>query len=182
MTKKMIFSALLLWAGPVLADGCPEAADHTAALQPLFEQLQTVEGEMEAKALSNQMWRYWVDAPDEASQSMLDDGMAARQVWDFVRALDRFDALVSYCPFYAEGYNQRAFVNYLRQDYAAALPDLNRALELNPKHVGALSGKALALLALDREAEGQTALREALALNPWLTERHLIKPLPGQEL
>jgi tetratricopeptide (TPR) repeat protein len=110
---------------------------------------------------------------------MLDQGMMARSSYDFLRALDRFGALVAYCPHYAEGYNQRAFVNYMRGDYAKALPDLERALELNPLHVGALSGRALTLMALGEEAEGQKALREALEVNPWLAERHLLK---GEEL
>lgn len=169
-------------AGGAFADGCPVAPDHSEPLQVLYDQLQQVDGDMEARKVSNQMWQYWADAPDEASQEILDEGMQARAAFDFVRALDRFDRLVGYCPFYAEGYNQRAFVTYLRQDYEGALPDLERALELNPKHLGALSGRALSLLALGRDLEGQKALREALELNPWLSERHLLKPLPGQEL
>lgn len=172
----------ILWAGAALADGCPVAPDHTAALQPLYEALQQVDNDFEAQQLSNEMWKYWAQAPDEASQEMLDEGMSARASWDFLRAMERFDTLVSYCPFYAEGFNQRAFVNYLRQDYEAALPDLDRALELNPRHIGALSGKALTLLAMGRDLEGQKTLRDALELNPWLSERHLIQPLPGQEL
>ncbi|WP_299922732.1 hypothetical protein [uncultured Pelagimonas sp.] len=180
----MIRTALItiFWAGAAVADGCPEAPDHSEPLQGLYDQLQQVDGDMQARQVSNQMWQYWADAPDEASQEILDEGMKARAAWDFLMAIDRFDALVAYCPFYAEGYNQRAFVNYLRQDYEAALPDLERTLEINPKHLGSLSGRALTLLALGREVEGQKALREALALNPWLSERHLLKPLPGQEL
>lgn len=167
---------------PALADGCPVAPDNSAALDPLYEQLREAGTELEARRITNRMWSYWDDAPDEPSQEMLDEGMRARSQYDFLRALDRFDALVGYCPHYAEGYNQRAFVNFLRQDYAAALPDLDRALELNPRHVGALSGRALTLIALGREAEGQAALRAALEINPWLTERSLLKTEPGEEL
>jgi tetratricopeptide (TPR) repeat protein len=177
-----IAAALILLASPLLADGCPTAPDHTADLDPLYQALKVAPGEMEARTLSNQMWSYWDNAPDEPSQSMLDEAMRARSQYDFLRALDRLNALVGYCPFYAEGYNQRAFVNFLREDYEAALPDLDRALELNPRHIGALSGKALTLLALGRDMEGQVVLREALALNPWLSERFLLKPLPEQEL
>ncbi|KUF11184.1 tetratricopeptide repeat protein [Pseudoponticoccus marisrubri] len=167
---------------PLQADGCPEAPDISGQMAPLYQQLRNAPDAMAARQITAQMWALWDDAPDEPSQAMLDEGMRARAQFDFLRALDRFDALVGYCPFYAEGYNQRAFVNYLRQDYAAALPDLDRALELRPRHVGALSGRALTLLALGREAEGQAALRAALEINPWLSERALLKPLPGEEL
>ena len=167
---------------PVLADGCPRAPDHAAALDALMADLQRAGGEMAARPIADAMWELWLDAPDEPSQAMLDQGMRYRASFDFLNALDRFDALVAYCPFYAEGYNQRAFIHFLREDYAAALPDLDRALELNPEHVGALSGKALTLLRLGREAEGQRVLRDALALNPWLSERALLRPLPDEEL
>lgn len=173
---------LCLLAAPVWADGCPTAPDHTAAMEPLYRQLKSAPDEITARMITQEMWTYWDDAPDAPSQEMLDEGMRARAQFDFLRALDRFDRLVGYCPFFAEGYNQRAFVNFLRQDYAAALPDLDRALELSPRHLGALSGRALTLIALGREAEGQAALRAALEINPWLSERALLKERPGEDL
>jgi tetratricopeptide (TPR) repeat protein len=163
-----------LGAAPVWADGCPQARD-LSALDPLYEALAQAPNEGAARQIVNQMWLIWDDAPDEPSQEILNRGMQARAAFDFATALAQFDLLVAYCPFYAEGYNQRAFVNYLRQDYAAALPDLTRALELNPRHVGALSGRALSLLALGQDVEGQEALRDALNVNPWLPERRLLK-------
>lgn len=182
--KRFILAAVLapLIATPLLADGCPTAPDHSAELDPLYLQLQDARDDMEARLITNQMWEYWDNAPDEPSQMMLDEGMRARASMDFLRAINRFDALVGYCPFYAEGYNQRAFVNFLRGDYATALPDLEQAIQLNPRHIGAASGLALTLLALGRDDEGQAALRAALALNPWLSERALLKPLPGKDL
>ncbi len=169
-------------AGPVAADGCPEAPDHSAEIEQILAALQAAPTQIASVPLSNRLWELWLDAPDEPSQSMLNEGLRARGSYDFLRAMDRFDALVAYCPFYAEGYNQRAFINFLREDYAAALPDLDRALALNPDHIGALSGKALTLLRMGREDEGQAALRAAVALNPWLGERALLRPAPGEEL
>lgn len=181
--RRLLATALLAPLSTVAhADGCPEAPDHSADLAPLYDRLKVTQDEMEARTISNRMWDFWDNAPDEPSQAMLDQGMRARASYDFVQAMDRFNALVSYCPFYAEGYNQRAFINFLREDFAAALPDLERTLELNPKHVGAASGLALTLLAMGRDLEGQKALRAALELNPWLSERFLLKPLPGEEL
>ena len=60
-------------------------------------------------------------------------------------------------------------------DYARALDDLDRALERSPAHIGAMSGKALTLFGLQRDEEAKAVLRDALALNPWLSERRLLE-------
>ena len=117
---------------------------------------------MEAQELSSRLWaEYWTRAPDEAAQQLLDDGMQALRYGDFLRAYEKLDRLVDYCPDFAEGYNQRAFVSFLQQNFQAALDDLDRTLEITPTHIGALSGRALSLMGLGREEDGQAALREA---------------------
>jgi tetratricopeptide (TPR) repeat protein len=161
---------------------CPPAPDIAADEMRLFEQIRNAGNELAARPFSNGLWELWTMAPDEPAQALLDQGMSARSSFDFVSAIDALDRLVDYCPNYAEGYNQRAFVNFLRQDYAAALVDLDRAIELSPRHTGAITGKALTLSGLGREDEAQILLREAVELHPWLSERHLLKEPPGQEL
>ncbi len=99
-----------------------------------------------------------------------------------IRAIAAFDTLIEYCPQYAEGYNQRAFANFLQQDYALALEDLELALARNPNHIAAMSGKALTLMELGRHEAGQAVLREALKLNPWLAERHRLTEMPGEDI
>ncbi len=187
--RHLILSAVLS-AGvaiPAFAETCPPAPDHAARLGELIAQIQQAETEIAAREISNQMWELWADAPDEAAQTVLDQGMSRRNAWDLLGALREFDRLVAYCPDYAEGYNQRAFVNFLRQDFESALTDLDRALELSPNHIAAMSGRALTLMGLQRMEEARVALAEALELNPWLPERHLAADggplaLPGKDL
>jgi tetratricopeptide (TPR) repeat protein len=128
------------------------------------------------------MWEIWATAPDAHAQDLLNSGMARREMFDFETAESVFTALIDYCPDYAEGWNQRAFVRFLRQDFEAALPDLEEALRLNPTHVAALSGKALTLLNLGRDAEGQMILRRALDLNPWIPERAYLRAPPRDDI
>ena len=166
---------------PALAD-CPAAPNIIDAESDIFARIQSAETEMAARVLSNGLWELWTMAPDEPAQALLDRGINARAAYSFVDATDAFDRLVDYCPDYAEGYNQRAFVAFLRQDFEAALTDLDRAIALSPRHVGALSGKALSLMGLGRNDEAQVVLREAVGLNPWLSERHLLIDPPGDAL
>ncbi len=180
---KPVFLALpLLVLAQTSFAACPPPPDIAAREAALFETVQAAKNELQAEGATRGLWELWTDAPDAAAQELLDQGMAARASYDFLRATETFDRLVDYCPDYAEGYNQRAFVHFLREDFGAALVDLDLALERSPNHVGALSGKALTLMGLGRQEEAQDVLRAALELNPWIPERGLLQEEPGQEL
>ncbi len=174
--KPLLHICAIVLAARAAAEPCTPAPDHSAALSDLMRQVQTAPNDMVARAISNQMWEYWADAPNEQAQAILDRGMNQRAGYDFAGAITEFNRLIDYRPDYAEGYNQRAFVNYLRQDFTAALVDLDRAIALSPDHVAALGGRALALFGLGRMDEARDALARALKLNPWLPERGLAAP------
>jgi tetratricopeptide (TPR) repeat protein len=179
----MLRAALLslAFALPASAD-CPAPPDIDAAIDAAVAELRAAETERAARPINGRMWQEWLRAPDARAQAMLDEGLARLRSGDVMGARAGFDALIEYCPDYAEGWNQRAFLSYLTGDPQAALPDLDRAIALRPRHVGALSGRGLVLIALGREAEGHEALRAALALNPWLSERALLPEAQGTEL
>lgn len=181
-----IFLVVGLVGGSAMAE-CPAVPDHALALAELAERANAAPSEAEGRKISDQMWELWVDAPDEQAQAVLDRGMLKRGNYDLLGAIADFDTLVEYCPDYAEGYNQRAFAFFIRQDFSAALVDLDRALVLSPRHVGALSGRALTHMQLGDSDKARDDLRAALAINPWLSERHLLAkgaPLapPGDDI
>src|SRR6056297_3764559 len=122
-------SVMILLAAPAWAE-CPAPPDHGKALGDLIEQAQTAPNEATGRSLSNRTWKLWTDAPDAHAQNLLESGMSRREIYDFNAAIRAFDALVDYCPGYAEGYNQRGFIHYLREEFDKALPDLQAALEL----------------------------------------------------
>lgn len=161
---------------------CPAPPDHSEALTALFDAARAAPNEGAARGLSGEMWELWIDAPDEPAQTLLTQGISALRVSNFVEAFDAFDRLVEYCPDYAEGWNQRAFAHFLTENYENALADLLRADEINPRHTGVLTGVALTLIALDREDDAQPFLKRAVALNPWISERHLLKEPAGTDL
>lgn len=172
MRKLAIAFALVV--SPAWAE-CPSSPDIAEELDRLIVDIHGAQNDMAAREISAEMWELWLRAPDETAQGLLDSGMRARAGYDFLRALTQFERLIEYCPAYAEGYNQRAFVYFLTEDYGKALKDLDRALALSPKHVGAESGRALTLMNLGRLAEAREQLIVALEHNPWLSERFLLE-------
>jgi len=174
-----IVLVLALLSGPVFgvaatAQACPASPDVSAELDGLFAQAQAATNTTQGRAASEAMWKVWLRAPDEAAQAVLERGMQARGSFDFNRAAQAFTRLIDYCPDYAEGWNQRAYISYLREDYPAALRDLDRALELQPRHVAAQSGRALTLMNMGRLAQAREQMLAAVANNPWLSEAALL--------
>lgn len=140
----------------------------------LIAKSQAAETYTDGRRISGEMWQVWLRAPDEAAQEVLDTGLRRRDSYDFAGALAEFDRLTDYCPDYAEGFNQRAYIHFLQENYEAALADLDIALGLQPLHIAAQSGRALTLMNLGRIEAARAQLLEAVGNNPWLSEAALL--------
>jgi tetratricopeptide (TPR) repeat protein len=173
---------LALWPGLAVAEGCPPVPDLSSRAAPLLDAVRRAPDPVEAQILMGKLWELWTIAPDPRSQELLDAGRERIAASDFAGARTHLDALIDWCPSYAEGWNQRAFAWFLGGEYGMALDDLEKALDLSPDHIAARAGLALTLLNLGRTEAGQAVLREALEMNPWLPERGLLIEPPGETL
>src|SRR5450830_1302793 len=94
------------------------------------------------------------------------------------RALKLLDAVVKLRPDYVEGWNRRATLYYLKNDYAHSLEDIEQVLIREPRHFGALAGLGMIMQDLGDEKRALDAFRKALAINPHLEKvPELIKTL-----
>lgn len=182
MTRILSLLVALSLAMSAEAADCPPPPDRTGEIAALFDEARRAATEREGREVAGKLWEIYRDAPDEAAAALLARGGAAQSVGDTTAALDAFDRLVEYCPNWAEGWNQRAFTNFLAGRFDRAVPDLREAIRLNPDHVGALSGLGLTLMALGEDDEAQDWLREAVRRNPWISERHLLTGPPETDL
>ncbi|WP_232823006.1 tetratricopeptide repeat protein [Oceanibium sediminis] len=177
----MILLLSFLLASPALAV-CPESPDTSELRAQLHTRLLRAANELSAQRIANQLWQIWLTAPDEKAQILLDHGMERREAYDLEESERVFDQLILYCPAYPEGYNQRAFTRFLRNDFDGSLEDLAKVLEQNPYHFGALSGRALNLMSQGRMQLAQDALRAALKVHPFLRERSFLIEDPGKDI
>jgi len=181
----LIAALALLIAAPIHAQSAPPAPDTLSAapeIEPLYAALKSARSQAEADRIARQIWSLWLTAPDEPAQALLDSAMRRRQALDFLGAIAALDRLVENYPDYTEGWNQRATLHFMRGDYAASLADVAQVLAREPRHFGALSGKAVILFRQGKAPLAQLTLRQALEVHPFLRERALLDAVPGQEL
>ena len=82
------------------------------------------------------------------------------------KALAAFDKIVAIDPNFAEGWNKRATIYYMMGRYTASVNDIQRALYLEPRHFGALSGLGLIFDAIGKGDAALKVWKQALAIHP----------------
>lgn len=117
---------------------------------------------------SNTIWGIWIESKDTAVELLMDDGLSAMVRSDFRSALGKFDQMVRISPGFAEGWNKRATVHYLLGNYVESLHDINKALMLEPRHFGALSGRGLVYMEFEEDQLALDSFKEALEIHPRL--------------
>ena len=87
------------------------------------------------------MWTIWFrsGASDEANRELC-RGTKAMNRRDFDEALAHFDRAIAADPNFAEAYNQRAILHYLRENFDECIGDCKAAVERMPHHFGAWAG------------------------------------------
>lgn len=169
----LIVLVLALPAAPLLAD----EAEDKAALDALFAELRTAPNAQAAREIDQRIWTYWTTPPDPQLAGRLGEALAARRLGDIPGAIVLLTRLIEDYPTYAEGWNQRATMYYLLNDFEASLADIEKVLEFEPRHFGALSGRAMIYLQQRKRALAIKDMAAALALHPFLNERQLFPEL-----
>ncbi|QDG76655.1 tetratricopeptide repeat protein [Labrenzia sp. PHM005] len=164
----IVLACAVLFSAHALAD---EGRDQ------LFDALKNASTEEEARAIEDQIWESWMaDAPDMHIRLKIETAMQRRHVYDLEGAETILDEVVEAAPDYSEGWNQRAFIYFLQGNYEASLADIKKTLALEPRHFGALSGKAMIYMTQGRTKLGQEILKEAVEIHPFLKERGMLLP------
>jgi Flp pilus assembly protein TadD len=148
-----------------------------AALADLFAQLRVARDAQEAQAIDQKIWTVWMTPSDPVLRVRMQEALDARVSGDPLRTLALLNRLVADYPAYAEAWNQRATLYYLVGNFEASIADCAKVLELEPRHFGALAGRALMYLQMDKRPLALRDMATALALHPFLTERQLFPEL-----
>ena len=134
-------------------------------LQPLFDRLQSVDA-ADYAPIEEKIWREWSKSGSPAMDLLLKRGEDAMESEDWEKAIEHLTALTDHAPEFAQGYHARATTYYNVGKYGPALSDLQRALALEPRHFGAMSGLATIFEELGLEEEALEVYYEVRAIHP----------------
>ncbi len=158
------------------------SAKRAAALDALLHQLKDSKDATEAGEFVSEIWRLWHETDNPDVELLMERAAASMPSRNFGLARMLLDEVVEIAPRYAEGWNQRATLLFIMGDHGQSLADIEKVLELEPRHFGALAGRGHIHLAAERWQEAMAAFRAALAINPFLRERNRMIPLLEQRL
>lgn len=179
----LVLSAGLIVAGLLVANAAelnePAASEGGVAtdesrpsratrLDELFLRLQTADEENAAKEAERSIVALWLESGSDTVDLLMRRTLAEIEDKNYALALDYLDRIVTLKPDYAEGWNKRATVHFLKDDYAKSVADIERVLALEPRHFGALSGLGMILHDIGDEQRAIEAFESALAVNPRL--------------
>jgi tetratricopeptide (TPR) repeat protein len=159
------------------AAGLAGEAEDRARLDRLFAELRVASDQQTASVFAEQIWQIWTVPSDPQLGARLREVFDRRYMGDLNGTLLLLDKLVADYPTYAEGWNQRATMRYLANDYEGSLADIEKVLEFEPRHFGALAGRVLIYLAQGKRPEALREMATALAIHPFLNERRLFPEL-----
>ena len=144
---------------------------HAQTLDALFSALKTAPDATAAKSYADEIWRQWFMSGNAEVDELMQAVMQKRRNYDFAGGIEVLDQMLSLKPDYAEAWNQRATILFHQEKYEESLIDVAKALELEPRHFGAMAGRAVIRLYQSKQALAMQNIIEASKLHPYLKER-----------
>lgn len=178
--RRLAILALIaaLWPAPLVAnedrevDARPVAPVLSKAearadlLDSLFAKLRKARSEQEAKITEEAIWKMWMSSDSPSAEALLLQATRAMGAQQNDRALSILGTLVAIEPDLPEAWNKRATLYFVMQKYPESIADIDKVLDLEPRHFGALAGLGMIKMRQGDLSAALGAYRRALAINP----------------
>ncbi|UVK40091.1 hypothetical protein LHFGNBLO_001520 [Mesorhizobium sp. AR10] len=167
LTSLFLSSAVLpAWADDPVDP--PVAVTKEARIDQLFADLKRERNEKAAERISGRIWSEWFQSGSASVDLMMQWSQKAIENQKFDVALDFLDQVVTLQPTYAEGWNRRATVHYMMKNFGKSMSDIDRTLQLEPRHFGALSGLAQIMAVTGHKQSALDAWQRVLGIYPMM--------------
>ena len=141
--------------------------DRQKQIDELFDQLKSSIDYESSKEIESKIWELWTTHPSENSlTALLADGSFYMSQNKLETAYETFTKTIELDSSWAEAWNKRATVLYLMGQYKLSQADIDKVLELEARHFGALSGQGLVQAALKNYQKAIDSYIEAHKVHP----------------
>jgi len=175
----IIAVAVLALVAPGAAKDGAQIEDGTAAtsrqkpaeiradqLDALFARLYTSDGSDVSHAIEKKIWALWSASDSPTAEALLQQATKAMDEGAPRESLSILNRLIGTYPDFAEAWNKRATLYFLMKRDEESLLDIQRVLDLEPRHFGALAGRGLIYQRQKKYSAATDSFRQALKLNP----------------
>ena len=142
------------------------ANDRNVELDKLFLELKKNIPSL-SSGIAQQIWMLWSTHPtDQKLTSILDEGSRLVQDQQLNRAIDVFTEAIELDPTWAEAWNKRATVFYMVGEFQKSQDDIDKVLELENRHFGALAGQGMVNIQLRNYEKAILSYKKAQEIYP----------------
>ena len=114
------------------------------------------------------LWGAWCRSGDPETDRLFRAGVDAMQNRRLTESEEFFTRVIQRQTEFAEGWNKRATVRYVLQNFVGSIADCQETLARNPNHFGAAAGQGLSHMSLGQFREAAMCFRRALEIHPHL--------------
>lgn len=145
-----------------------EDIDRDQLLDNLLARLSMTTNPRTATILESAIWAFWLRSESPTIEVLMKQSARAMKDGAHDAALTILDTVIELAPDYAEAWNRRATVYFLEGRYRRSLADLERVLDLEPRHFGALTALGMVRRQMGDRAGAIEAFERALEIAPLL--------------
>lgn len=155
-------------------------------LDRLYRRLRGASSSQAARPIASAIEQVWLTSGDDNIDFIMQNAILAMEQEDFVVAEELLDRVIELQPRYAEGWNKRAMVHFMKKEFEKALVKLRQTLALDSKHFQALHGLALVMQEIGDHRCALQAFRVLLYNHPQFSEakeavKELNREVNGQD-
>jgi len=152
-----------------------ENLEQKNKLNQLFDQLAKVNNSKTAELIEKEIWSLWHEHPNNSKLTdKLELGTELMRYGSYDYALKIFDNIIIEDPDWSEAWNKRATVLFLMNQYTKSLNNIEKVLDIESRHFGALSGQARIFIKLKEYEKAILSLKKALKFYPLFKSGDLI--------
>ncbi len=136
----------------------------------MFGRLAKATDKRRADRIASHILRRMTQSGSDTVDLLMDRAGRAMKEKRYGDALDLLDGVIRLDPNFTEGWNRRATVYFLMNNYGRSIADIEQTLKREPRHWGALVGLAMILVTLEEKEEALKVMDRALEVHPFLED------------